>query len=229
DVILLDQPDLSWEEWFAQETGPACRTAVGDRLFARCIADQREFHIDPYGRMAFCGFIKEPALRYDLRRGSFREAWEVFIPGLADRVRGGAEYRENCAVCGLRDDCLWCYTYGYLEHGRYSAPVEYLCQVARENRSFKEDWKLRHRRYYRIAGITVQVDADLPITDETFAPKFRQFQVDGPGDDLISIRHHFSLPDIAGRDLGQEVHRQLLWTIYRKGNSWIYLWARGLD
>ena len=76
--------------------------------------------------------------------------------------RGGSEYRENCAACGLRDDCLWCYTYGYLEHGRYSAPVEYLCQVARQNRYFKEDWKLRHRRYYQIAGITVQVDATCP-------------------------------------------------------------------
>ena len=53
--------------------------------------------------------------------------------------------------------------------------------------------------------------------------------MEGPGDDLISICHHFSLPDIAGRDLGQEVHRRLAWTIYRKGNSWIYLLARGPD
>src|SRR5208337_4589817 len=93
----------------------------------------------------------------------------------------------------------------------------------------KEDWKLRHRRYYRIAGITVQVESDLPITDETFAPKFRQFLVEGPGDDLISIRHHFTLPYMVGKDLGQKVHRRLACTIYRKGNSWIYLLAKGLD
>src|SRR5208337_4798706 len=166
-----------------------------------------------------------PALRYDLRRGSFQEAWETFIPSLAERVRGGAEYLENCGRCDLRKDCWWCGAYGYLEHGRHGAKVESLCQIARENRAFIEDWQLRHRRYYGIAGITVMVEADLPITDQTFAAKFRQFEVDGPGPDLISIRHHFSLPDLAGRDLGQEVHRQLAWTIYRKGNSWIYLFA----
>ncbi len=227
DVILLDQPNLSDEEWFAQEMEPPCgKAAVADRLLATCLAIRRAFHIDPYGRMTFCGFIKEPALRYDLRRGSFREAWEVFIPGLADRVRGGAEYRENCGGCDLRNDCRWCSVYAYLEHGRYGAKVEYLCQVARENRSFKEDWQRRHRRYYNIAGITIMVEADLPITDQTFAAKFHQFEADGPAPDLISIRHHFSLPDITGRDLGQEVHHLLAWTVYRKGNSWIYLLAQ---
>ena len=34
-----------------------------------------------------------------------------------------------------------------------------------------------------IAGLTVQVEADLPITDQTFADKFKQFEVDGPGSD----------------------------------------------
>lgn len=226
EVIALDWPDLSYEDWVAGRESPSCASSIGDdRLFAACIAKQREFHIDPYGRMSFCCFINEPALRFDLRRGSFREAWEVFIPGLADRVRGGAEFRENCAACDLKDHCRWCYLYAYLEHGRYSAPVEYLCQVARENRSFREDWQLRHRRYYQIAGITVQVEADLPITDETFAPKFRQFLGAGPGDDVISIRHHFELPNLAVKDPGQEVYRQRGWVISRRGNSWIYQWS----
>ena len=67
------------------------------------------------------------------------------------------------------------------------------------------------------------VESDLPITDETFAPKFQEFQVEGHGNDLISIRHHFNLPDLKGRDLGVEVYRQAPWAIYRKGRSWIYL------
>jgi MoaA/NifB/PqqE/SkfB family radical SAM enzyme len=230
EVVALDQPDPSFEDWLAGQEEPSCanRTA-DDRLLARCIANRRDFHIDPYGRMTFCCFIKDPALRYDMRRGSFREAWEIFIPGLADRVRGGSEYLENCGRCDLRNDCKWCAVYGYLEHGRHSAKVEYLCQVAQENQAFKNDWQRRHRRYYGIAGITVMVEADLPITDQTFAAKFRQFEVDGPGPDLISIRHHFSLPYIVGKDLGQEVHRRLAWTVYCNGNSWIYLLARGLD
>ena len=101
-------------------------------------------------------------------------------------VRGGQEYAENCGSCDLRQDCRWCAVYGYLEHGRYSAKVDYLCQVAAETRRFKEDWKLTHVRYYQIAGITIQVTADFPITDDTFAPKFAKFRVDGPGEDTIS-------------------------------------------
>jgi MoaA/NifB/PqqE/SkfB family radical SAM enzyme len=224
DVIQLDLPDLSHEEWQADKDEPACHQVAGaDVLLAGCIASRREFHIDPYGRMTFCSFIKDPALRYDLRQGAFQEAWDVFIPALAGKIRGGLEYGENCAACDLRQDCRWCDAHGYLEHGRHGAKVEYLCQVARENRAFKENWRRGHRRYYEIAGITVQVEADLPITDQTFTPKFKQFEVQGPGSDVISIRHHFSLPDLEGRDLGQEVYRRPPWAIYRQNDSWIYL------
>lgn len=227
EVIELDQPDLSYEEWLENQPEPGCPRAAGhDFLFAECIAIRKDFHIDPYGRMTFCSFIKDPALRYDLRKGTFPDAWEVFIPSLAEKVRGGLEYEENCGGCNLRRDCRWCNVYGFLEHGRHGAKVEYLCQVARENRAFKENWQRRHRRYYEIAGITVRVEADLPITDQTFAAKFKQFEVQGPGSDLISIRHSFSLPDLHGKDLGQEIRRKIPFAIYRKDDSWIYL---GID
>jgi len=95
--------------------------------------------------------------------------------------------------------------------------------VAGEARKYKENWKKNHRRYYRIAGVTIQVDSDLPITEDTFHPKFRLFEVDGPGEDTVTIRHHFTLPDLDGQDLGQELYRKTPWAIYRKNNSWIYL------
>jgi hypothetical protein len=173
--------------------------------------------------MTFCSFIKDPSLRYDLRTGNLQEAWDDFIPSLAERVRGGSEYLENCAVCELRTDCRWCGVYGYLEHRRHGAKVDYLCRVAKENRAFKKNRRQQHRRYYEIAGITVQVEADLPITDRTFLDKFKQFEVEGPGSDLISIRHYFSLPDLRGQNLGQEVYRKPPWAIFRKGASWLYL------
>jgi MoaA/NifB/PqqE/SkfB family radical SAM enzyme len=199
-----------------------CRSG-NDRLFASCIAARRDFHIDPYGRMSFCCFVKDPALRYDLRRGTFKECWEEFIPSLADRVRGGEEYRENCASCELRDDCRWCPVYGYLEHGRFPARVGYLCEVAKKSRAYKESWRKNHRRYYRIGGITIQVDADLPILDTTFHPKFRQFEVNGPGEDTIFIRHHFSIPDLNGKNLGKELYRRPPWAISRQNDSYVYL------
>ena len=237
DVVALDQPDLAYEaQQTAEETGvpgvegsrdqenDKCRARSGDdRLFAGCIAARRDFHIDPHGGMTFCSFIKDPALRFDLRKGKFCTAWDEFIPGLADKVRGGDEYRENCGSCERRQDCRWCGVYGYLEHGRHGAKVEYLCDVARENRSFKEQWQRDHRRYFEIAGITLQVESDLPLTDQTFDPKFRKFQRDGSGPDTVTIRHHFELPDVKPDELGHQVYRKPPWAIFRKGQSWVYV------
>lgn len=223
DVIEIDKPVISLEEETETDSHTYCHIEGDDRLFEACISNRPEFHIDPYGQMTFCTFIKDPDLRYDLRKGSFRECWDEFIPSLADKVRGGKEYLENCGSCELRKECRWCPVYGYLEHRRFSARVDYLCDVARESAKFKEQWKKKHRRYYEIARITIRVDSDLPITDNTFRSKFKLFQVDRPGDDVITIRHHFSLPDLDGQDLGKEIYRQPPWTIYRKGNSWLYL------
>lgn len=222
DVIAVDKPGISFEEQKGDED--SCETDPSNTgLFASCVQNRRAFHIDPYGHMSFCCFIKDPSLRYDLRKGDFEDAWEVFIPSLADKIQGGQEYKENCGACTLRSECSWCPVYAYLEHGRYGAKIEYLCEIAQEKRGYIEAWNRDHRRYYQIAGITVRVDSDLPFTDDTFAPKFRQFQVAGEGADMISILHHFTLPNLEGKDLGEEVYRRPPWAIYRSGSSWVYL------
>jgi MoaA/NifB/PqqE/SkfB family radical SAM enzyme len=218
EVIDLDKPDLS------SENAEPCRHAKEDgRLFAPCVVARRDFHVDPYGQMSFCSYIRDPALRYDLRTGTFREAWDVFIPSLVERVTGGKEYDNDCGSCGLRQDCFWCPAYGYLEHGRFPAKVESLCDLARETRKVKETWERDHRRYYQIAGLTIQVESDLPITDTTFSSKFESFEADGPGEDTIALRHVFSLPDMGRQNVGEQVYRKPPWAIYRKGNSWIYV------
>jgi hypothetical protein len=122
----------------------------------------------------------------------------------------------------MRQECQWCPVYGYLEHQRFSARVAYLCAVAKEYRKYRDNWQENHRRYYQIAGITIQVESDLPMRDTTFHPKFKPFEVDGPGEDTISIRHHFFLPNLDGRNLGKEVYRKPPWAIHRKGKSWVY-------
>jgi len=220
DAIGLDMPDMSGDPSVQAER---CSPHHDDRLFASCIAGRRDFHIDPYGGMTFCSYIKDPAMRYDLRGGTFLEAWDTFIPSLADTVRGGEEYAGHCAECDLRTECRWCPVHGYLEHGRYASPVEYLCEIARENRAFKKEWATNHHRYYQIGGITIQVDSDVPITDATFNGTLNLFRVAGPGDDLVKLRHHFELPDLKGIILGKEVYRKAPWAIYRQGNAWVYL------
>jgi MoaA/NifB/PqqE/SkfB family radical SAM enzyme len=223
EVIDLDKPDLSMKDTLVKEEGSGCRHAGDDGLlFASCIAVRRDFHVDPYGHMSFCAFIQDPSLRYDLKKGSFQRGWDAFIPSLAEKVTGGREYEENCGSCEFREDCRWCPVYGYLEHRRFSAKVEYLCSVAKESRHFKRVLEKEHRRYYQIAGITIRVESDLPIRDTTFSPKFKRFEVDSPGEDSITLRHRFSFPDVRNQDFGKAVYRRAPWAIYRKVNSWIY-------
>ncbi len=194
-----------------------------DRLFASCIDGKRDFHIDPYGQMSFCNFIKDPNLRFDLRQGSFQHGWDEFIPSLSDIVRGGQEYQENCGACDLRSDCRWCAVYAYLEHGSYSAKADYLCQIASETRKLKNELKSTRVRYYQIAGITIQVITDFPVTHDTFADKFLNFQVDGPSEDLISLRLVSSMPALSELRLGNKIYTRPPWEIYRQRNAWVYL------
>ncbi len=224
EVIELDKPDLSYEEKMDKEPDSGCHGLNSNGyLFSSCIETRRDFHIDPYGKMSFCCFVKDPSLRYDLRSGSFQNGWDDFIPSLAAKVKMTQEHERNCGSCESRKNCRTCPVYAYLEHRDHNKKVEYLCAVARENKKFKENWKKDHRRYFKIAGITMQVESDLPFKEDTFHPKFKCFEVDGPGGDTIHLRHHFSLPDLKGKDLGEERYRQPPWAIYKNNGSWIYL------
>ncbi len=78
-------------------------------------------------------------------------------------------------------------------------------------------------RYYEIAGITLQIESDLPYLPGTFKPKFEAFAVDGPGEDTVVLHHHFVLPELDGVDLGPCVYEQLPWAIHESRWGWTYL------
>ena len=231
DVIELDMPDVNYEERIVEieeeiKKHLTCNAVEknDDRLFVECISRRRDFHIDPYGMMSWCCFIKDNSLRFDLRKGSFAEAWDQFIPSCADKVLGGEEWRQNCGSCTSRSDCRWCAVYAYLETGRYSAPIPHLCAVAKEARKFKNDWQKNHRRYFRIAGITVRIECDLDFRKIKFKEELMKFSVDGPGKDNVAFRHYFELPDLTGKNLGKELYRKPPWAISRnKDRTWFYL------
>jgi len=223
-VILLSKPDLSGKaRQQEEEYHRYLHTDQDDRFFSSCAGNRDEFHVDPYGQMTFCPFIKDPALRYDLKKGNFNEAWEDFLPSLINKIKGGKEYAEHCGPCELKSDCRWCPAYGFLEHRRFSAKVDYLCELARESSKYKKNWEKNHQRYYTIAGLTLRVGSDIPITDKTFHPKFRDFEVKKPGEDVISIEHSFFLPEIKREALGKKIYERPPWGIFKKGNDWIYL------
>lgn len=220
EVTKLDNPKRSDEEY---EKEDYLFPSQDDRLFASCIDNKRDFHIDPYGNMSFCSFIKDPALRYSLREGTFRECWEVFIPSLKDRIRGGKEYRDNCGSCNLKNECKWCPVYAYLEHGSFSLPVEYLCEIARENKKFKAEWKKNNCIYFKCADISIKIESESPITEETFHPVFYFFKTNKPENEIISIEYHFEIPNLNNKDLGDLIYQRGEWEVRRKGGSWIYL------
>jgi MoaA/NifB/PqqE/SkfB family radical SAM enzyme len=222
EVAKLD-PFVGWAEGLDEEERTSCRSAAREGLYAACIESRRDFHIDPFGGMSFCGFVKDPGLRTDLRRVAFQTAWDEHIPAMAGKAKADGNYDRNCGICDLREDCPWCPVFAYLEHRDHAARIEYLCGIAREEKTLRETWAASHRRHFGIAGLTVRVDSDLPFEDSTFQPKFELFRTRESAGDVISIRHHFSLPDVEGADLGREVYRHPPWAIYRKGASWIYL------
>ncbi len=85
-------------------------------------------------------------------------------------------------------------------------------------------------RHYGIAGLTIRIQADRPITNETFRKELGAFEVAGPGDDVVFFRHHFALPHLQADRLGREVYRKPPWIIYRQEDAWVYLGIRpGLD
>ena len=224
-VVELDQAYAGSTGAPDEDPGTACAaaSAAGGGLYASCLAGRRDFHVDPYGGMSFCSFVKDPALRFDLRAMSFTEAWNERLPRLAEAAPASKAYDDGCGSCGLRADCKWCPVFAYLESRDHSAKIGGLCAIARETRRAREEWLGQHRRRFRIAGLAVDVEADVPIADDTFEPKFDLFRsaVNGPAD--IVLRHHFSLPGLEASDLGREVFRKAPWAVYRKGTSWIYV------
>jgi MoaA/NifB/PqqE/SkfB family radical SAM enzyme len=223
-VVELDGAGGAGSGALEDDVSSSCGTsAESDGLYADCLAGRRDFHVDPYGGMSFCGFVKDPALRLDLRTMSFAEAWDTRLPLLASAAAPAKPRAAECETCDLRPDCKWCPVYAYLECRDHAAKIDDLCAIARETRRVREDRLRTNRRRFRIAGLAVDVEADLPITDATFEPKFDLFRTDARGPADVVLRHHFSLPDLAGEDLGREVFRKPPWAIYRKGASWIYL------
>ncbi len=79
-------------------------------------------------------------------------------------------------------------------------------------------------KYYKTAGITVEVRSDFPISENSFHEKFRKFEVSGPGEDNVIIRHHLHLPDFPSENIpgGVELYNKNQWRIYRADGKWIY-------
>ncbi len=84
-----------------------------------------------------------------------------------------------------------------------------------------------NRKYFQIAGISIEVNSDLPLGGETFASKFDFFEVDGSLEDNVVISHHFLSSVEQGKlDLSNRLYFRPPWAIYQLDDGWIYQWIK---
>ena len=79
-----------------------------------------------------------------------------------------------------------------------------------------------HRKYYRIGGVTLQLESELAFRDDTLHPKFQHFEIAGPGPEMITVRHHFDLPDLEPLANATPVYDRPPWIIFQRESGWIY-------
>ncbi|MFA4965753.1 MAG: hypothetical protein WC709_08995 [Thermoleophilia bacterium] len=79
-----------------------------------------------------------------------------------------------------------------------------------------------HRCYYAIAGVTLQVESELPFAATTFAEKFTAFEAPGPGPDTVVFHHQFEMPPADLGTPGRCVYRRPPWAIHEAPWGWLY-------
>jgi len=79
---------------------------------------------------------------------------------------------------------------------------------------------LPYHRMIKIGGISLSIQSDLPLKEETFALKFQLFRCANEGDDWVIIHHHCGLPKIG--NWGEEIYQRAPWVIYETPSSYVY-------
>ncbi len=127
DVLKQD------EEKYRKDIARFCQKFLGtpgdDRLFI-CGAGVGGCHIDAYNNFQLCLLLRHPDCVYSLRQGSFKEAWEEFVPRVRETRANNKKYQEKCQQCFLKSFCEQCPAWSWMEHGVLDEPVEYLCEIA---------------------------------------------------------------------------------------------------
>lgn len=93
----------------------------------KCGAGRTMFAINPYGELNIC--LASQALNYDLRQGSFRDAFANVFPDIINAPRGNL-YRK-CSDCKLFGFCHQCPAKSARECGSDKTIVNYNCQRAK--------------------------------------------------------------------------------------------------
>jgi len=129
EIISLDRTyDERQKEWrrLWEQYGRDSRSTK-NTLF-ECGAGRGSVDIDPYGVLRICSFAR--GLGYDLRSGSFQDAWQNYVPTSRNQPRTRTD--TKCVTCDAAIFCDQCPAWSFLEYGDYETPVEFLCSVAQQ-------------------------------------------------------------------------------------------------
>ena len=139
DIVALDMLDKRRISSLREFVEYSKKQKMDHENLFHCGAGLDSFHVGSDGKMYLCIMVRD--LYYDLRKGTFAEAWNEFIP----RVRG-EKAREDykCSRCELFFLCGQCPGWGALEAADRHKKSEFLCKLAhlREDAFSKEAlWK----------------------------------------------------------------------------------------
>jgi radical SAM protein with 4Fe4S-binding SPASM domain len=129
EIVAIEMADPDRAKRWPEKYRDKPEIPSSERRMYQCGAGRQGFHIDATGKMSPCLIARRSS--YDLRKGSFKECWEQFIPEMINCV-----YSESfeCLGCRLRHLCAQCPAVAELEHDDVEKRVEFLCQVAKMRR-----------------------------------------------------------------------------------------------
>ncbi len=126
EVVQVESADAGRAAKWPEKFREIIKIKESNRDLFLCGAGKTSFHIDAAGRLSMCLTSRNPS--FDLRVGSFKEGWGLFLPQVTSR-----QYSDlfPCAHCQLRFVCAQCPAIADIECQDAEARVEYMCQVTR--------------------------------------------------------------------------------------------------
>lgn len=95
------------------------------RHLYQCGGGVNTFAIDPYGDLSICVLSHND--RYNVRDGSMREGWDMFLRTVRERRITRV---TKCTTCPLTSLCGSCAAFGELENKDPEEPVDFLCRTS---------------------------------------------------------------------------------------------------
>ena len=108
-----------------------CRVLQGrdrsERLFWCALGSGQEFHLDPYGNMFLCPFIRDTPV--NIVKKPAARALNKMIRQVRERVWQGV---SHCRTCSMRQWCLNCPGKAYSQTRDMESALQYYCALTRQ-------------------------------------------------------------------------------------------------